>query len=506
VHSLEVDATIHPGRFRSKVVLIGSAPYLLLAGTLLGVFALIGLGWQYAHASKLNSSLLPMLLLALVMAPLLLLVLRLFLLRLPTPEGRYLAQIDAPKLFGVIDKMRKQLGGPAIHYVLLDERFNAGIVQRPRFGLLGGYANYLVLGLPYMLSMSPKETLSAIAHEYGHVCGRNGQLGAWIYRQRQTFNALCKQIDDKRDDNLVDSIVAKCLDLYMPYYNVYTFVMARQSEYDADCTAADIVGAKATAAGLIRADLLEHWMDEEFWPTLMHQASSRDKPMFLPFSALRTAFKASYEQWANKETLARAWREKSGLDNTHPALRERVEATGEYAKLPDCIDVSAADALLGGRTKMLVEEFDQLWWAHEKKQWRARFEHASRSTARLKELRGVALEKLNIQDLQELAILCAEHDKPDKTVLLHLLAQPGGPFARAEYEYGCLLLAGRDDKGLVHLANAARADRRWIEKSARVGCAFLVRYKDEFQAQQWWNGVFPKEVKEEEEDKDKAQA
>ncbi|PWF48766.1 M48 family metallopeptidase [Massilia glaciei] len=489
VHSLEVDATIHPGRFRGKVILLGSMAYLVLFGLLAALALLFWFAFEAARAADRAGSLIRLGLFALFMAPVFVVVLRMFFMRLPVPEGRVLLRADAPKLFGLIDKMRKQLKGPPIHHVLLDDEFNAAIFQRPRLGLFGGHTNYLILGLPYMLSMSPQEMAATVAHEYGHVCGNHGKVSAWIYRQRQTFTALYQQIGDGAGDNLVYGLLAGLLGKFMPYYSAHTFVLSRQNEYDADLTATELVGAKPNAAGLIRGELLGRWIDEEFWPTLLRQADTRDKPAFLPFSAMGTAFKAGYGQWATSETLARAWGEKSDLYDTHPALRERVEATGERCKLPACIDVSAAEALLGGRTRMLVDEFDQRWWQREKKEWRARFQYASRAQARLLELRRAPLDALKLQELQELAVLSAEFEQPDKVVLAHLLAQPGGPFPRAEYEYGCLLLAGRDDKGLGHLANAGAADARLRDKAARVGFSYLAKYGDERQAQQWCDRV-----------------
>ncbi|MDR2112444.1 MAG: hypothetical protein LBQ62_04985, partial [Candidatus Accumulibacter sp.] len=146
VKRLEVDATVSPGAYRSKVLLLSSAAYVVLFGMLLVIAALIYLGIRSAYMEQRMGALIRIGLFGLVMAPVFFVVLRMFFTRLAPPEGRPLTRAEAPKLFGVLDKMRKRLKGAPIHRVLIDDNFNAAIFQRPRWGLFGGHTNYLILG------------------------------------------------------------------------------------------------------------------------------------------------------------------------------------------------------------------------------------------------------------------------------------------------------------------------------------------------------------------------
>ncbi len=250
---------------------------------------------------------------------------------------------------------------------------------------------------------------------------------------------------------------------------------------------------------MTRGALLGPWIHEEFWPKLYSQADSAAKPVFLPFSAMRIAFKASYAQWATKERLDAAWSEKSGLSDTHPELRDRVEALGEAAAVPACVDVTSAEALLGETSKSIIDEFDRNWWEKEKKEWTSRYQHVSRSTQRLKELSAQPLTALKLTDLQEFAMLSAEFSEPAsaKPVLEHLLRQPNGPFPRADYHYGCILLNEGSERGLDHLSAAANADRYLIDASARAGYAYLLKKHGEYRARQWWEKIVPQDDEEE---------
>jgi hypothetical protein len=379
--------------------------------------------------------------------------------------------------------------------VLIDDSFNAAICQRPRWGLFGGHANYLMLGLPYLLGVSPKEMLATVAHEYGHVCGNHGKVSAWVYRQRLTFGALCDQVEHSAEDNWVYQGMARVLRKFMPYYDAYTFVLSRENEYEADRTATELAGSENNAKDLIRCALLGRWIEEAFWPKLYAQADSRDRPAFLPFDAMRTAFKASYADWASQERLDAAWSEPSGLHDTHPALRDRVEAIGKAAMLPACVEKTAADALLGAAAKGLIGEFDRRWWEREKDSWNARYQYATRSKARLRKLCELPLDGMKVQDLHERALLSAEFESPQtaKALLERLLRQSGGPFPKAAYHYGRILLAEGNARGIDHLTAAADADRHMREPAAHAGYAYLLEKHDEERAREWWDGIIYQE-------------
>ena len=190
IRQLEAEAEHSPAGFRNKVLLISSAAYIALALMLLVTLLVIYLGISTASGRGHTRQLIFTGLFALSMIPVYFVVLRMFFMRLEAPAGRELTRAEAPKLFEVLDKMRKKLKGPPIQRVVIDGEFNAAISQIPRFGLFGGHRNHLILGLPYLFGVTPKEMLATVAHEYGHLCGNHGKLGSWVYRQRRTFGAL----------------------------------------------------------------------------------------------------------------------------------------------------------------------------------------------------------------------------------------------------------------------------------------------------------------------------
>ncbi len=491
VRALEAESENSPAAFRAKVVLLSVAAYVALFVSLGLVGGLLYWGITDAYLHHRTRHLIMLGLVAVLMVPAFFVVIRMFFMRLSPPEGREIFREDAPRLFELLDKMRQKLRGPQIHHVLIFEDYNAAISQLPRFGLFGGHTNYLLLGLPYMLGVPPKEMFATIAHEYGHLCGDHGKMGAWVYRQRLTFIGLYEKLEKMQEASIAHGVMYSALKHFMPHYEAYTFVLSRQQEYEADKTATELTGAEHNASGLIRDELLARWIGKDFWPTFYKQAEALAAPAFYPYASMRTAFSASYETWATPTRLSEAWRAASDASDTHPCLRERVEAIGERAKLPPPVVSTAAEMLLGGFTKTLVEEFDRDWWKNEKGKWQSRHQYVARSK---QELAGFALrpmESLQLHELQQFALLKAEFDSPQaaKPVLEYLLGKPGGPFPKPAFFYGRILLNEGDARGLEFLEITATTDRNSVETVAEMGYYFLLEKRDEKAAQRWWDKI-----------------
>ena len=491
VQRLENESANAPRAFRTKVLLVSCAAHALLAVILLVILATLGFAvarWMH-HGMTVAGFFVGLTGVALL--PVAGILLREFLTPLPTPAGRPVTRSEAPVLFKMLDKMRAKLKGPRIDWVLVDTEYNAAIAQLPRWGLLGPNTNYLMLGLPFMFGQSTTELMATVAHEYGHLCGDHGKLHGWIYRQRRTMTALHERLEESETASVVHAVLARAMAAFMPYFNAYTFVLSRQDEYEADRASARLAGKDVAAASLVRSQLLSTWFHHDFWSTLYRQADTRERPVFMPYQSMSTAFRMSHEEWATRARLKEALAVPSQVADTHPCLRERLDALGQPASLPEPLAKHAAGTLLGRLAEHLANEFDQSWWSAEKKDWAERHRYVKRALQRLEALRDVSLSTLPLQDLQELARLKAEFETPRdaKPVLEYLLRQPGGPFPRAAYSLGCILLDEGDRSGLDYLAMAARSNRHLTNDAMHAGYTFLLAHSDAEYAQEWCDGV-----------------
>lgn len=486
VWSLQGEAQDAPGIFRLKVLGISLFAYLVLFGLL--TVLVLGLLMMFGAAS--HGRLMAKLIFVswvIVIAPILWLTLRMFFAPMPPPKGRKLEEAEAPALFEMISELRERLNGAPIHEVLVTNEFNAGIAQCPRFGLFGGYRNYLVLGLPLLYAVSAEELLAVLAHEYGHLSGNHSKMSGWIYRQRATFDVLYNHAQARRDNNWVNRLIAGMLDRFAPYYNAYTFVLSRQNEYEADAVSREIAGAEVGASALTRISLLANWLRANFWPKVYEQARQHAVPAIMPFVAMRKLVVVTMDEWATKERLGQVWKAESDIYDTHPCLRERVEALDQRPLLPGMVKTCAADALLGKFTLALAREFDETWWAGEKSKWQNYHTRYVRSSARIAELEQKPLDTLSAMDAQELALLLVEFRSlgAAKVVLQDLVGRPGERYPKPIYYFGRVLLDEGDARGLDYLEEAYRLSPSMGNDCAKAGFQWLCERQSIEAAERW---------------------
>lgn len=103
------------------------------------------------------------------------------------PKGLLLQRQQFPNLWSHIDELQVELKTPKIHRIIMIAEMNASISQIPRFGIFGPYKNTLTLGLELLLTLSPEQAKSVLAHEFAHLSGNHGKFSGWIYRVRLSW-------------------------------------------------------------------------------------------------------------------------------------------------------------------------------------------------------------------------------------------------------------------------------------------------------------------------------
>lgn len=203
---------------------------------------------------------------------------------LEKPRGLRITAEDAPLLFDALARIRQKVKGPRIHEVYLDDEFNAGISQLPRWGGLGGNVNRLIIGMPLLMAMDRQRILAVLAHEYGHLRGGHGKALAWIYRSRIGWARFNKGLERKQ--NVFMKPTVWFMRWYTPRLQAMTLALARQDEYEADAIAARILGREVVASSLIEFDLKSQWMSQEYWPDHWRRALVHAQPR-APLTRLR---------------------------------------------------------------------------------------------------------------------------------------------------------------------------------------------------------------------------
>ena len=412
VARLEESARLHPAAYRLRVIALalGGYAYLgLVIALLVALLALAIVSISYIKVWGVK--------LAIAIAILLWAVLKSFWIVFPAPGGIAISRREAPALFAMIDRLRSRLRSKRFHHVLITNDFNASVVQRPRLGAFGWHANYLCIGLPLMKSLTPGQLEAVLAHEFGHLAGGHGRLSNWIYRLRLTWYRLLAALQQRESLGLL--LFKPFFLRYAPYFEAYSFPLARANEYEADAAAARLASPRAVAEALTRVEVIARYLDEQFWPEVHRQADDVPQPAFAPFSAMGERLSRQID-----ETRAHGWLEvamarETTIDDTHPSLSDRLKSLGEAPRNVAPAPGAAADALLGAALGRITHEFDASWKAAIAESWERRHRAVREGRTRLAQLDAQAsgAAQLSVDEAFERAVLTEQFGAGDDDAL-----------------------------------------------------------------------------------------
>lgn len=490
---LEKRARERPGLYTASVAAIALLGFLilgvaigfslLLIGGFAGLVALIvkfgGAGGVAVLVAKLGKALFLLLIPAWMMLKS---TWTLLTTRYPAPEGRELKREEAPVLFDRLDDMRARMQGPRFHHVLVTDDMNAAVVQHPRFGLLGGHRNYLILGLPLLQVLTPDEAMAVVAHEYGHLAGQHGRFGAFIYRLRNAWGQMQEMADGWTDAG--SRLVARLFQWYAPFFNAYTFVLARQNEYEADRSAAELVGAEPAARALTRFNIASRFQQLHFWPQVQQRVRHQPAPPAAYSQMFAQAWRDELQPAQQQEFLTLALTRVTDHSDTHPALADRLRALGvDPAQVtpPAPASDAAASAWLGANLAAVQAVFDTEWSEAVAEQWQERHDYLQGQLKRLAELRAQDT-RTEDEDWELIKVTEEMEAESDILPLLDALLARNPEHASALYTRGRVKLEKEDEAGIADLEKVMSLDADATLPACNLIYGFLVE-RDEARAE-----------------------
>ncbi len=466
VGRLEARAKRDPKGYKARVLMMALLGNAYLAAAVLLIAVLVALAavsviWLKAAGVKL----------ALLLGLFLWVVLKALWVKIPPPQGTEIAERDAPALFAMIDELRQALRSPQFHHVLVTDDFNAGVVQAPRLGLFGWYRNYLLIGLPLMKGLTVQQFRAVLAHEFGHLSKGHGRLSNWIYRQRLRWSRLIAVLEENESAGML--LFRPFLRWYTPWFNAYSFPLARANEYEADATSARLASPKAAAEALTAVNVVGSYLDEKYWPQIYRKAGDVPQPAFSPFVGMGQEIAQGIDAESMTAWLTRAMACTTTVADTHPSLADRLGALDEQPRIAVPAAGAGADGLLGASRGRIEQAFDEQWRNRVAPSWQEKHAAVQQGRQRLAELdaRHTSGAELSPQEAYEHACLIESHrDDADAALArfreLHARV-PDDPVVL--FELGARLLARDDDSGCALLERAMQID----ENATLSGCRAL---------------------------------
>lgn len=462
---LEDDARRAPGAYRLRLAALALVGFLVLGGS---VVLALGMSVGLLVLLLAISPLLLIKLIKVIWIPLLFgwMILRALWVKFDPPEGHRLAPGEAPALVAEVERLRRATGAPRLDGIVIDSELNAGAMSLPRaLGLLG-QRHYLVLGLPLLRALSPEQMSAVIAHEFGHFGGGHARFAGWIYHVRVSWMRVLHALSMQQA--MLTGVFVRFFRWYAPYFNAYSFVLARDNEYQADATAARVVGAETMGASLVRTELSARHLHEDFWPDVQRSVSTREQPPARLYAEMAAGLVTA--RAADAERLQQALERRPGYDDTHPTLQQRLQALGAQPGLAPAPVVSAADAWLGPLLPDLEANFSAEWHAQVVERWGEEHAQSLEARTRLEALEAADGEGTRTPEQRLEYARLIESERPEVDALpLYLAALEAAPDdAYAHFRAGALLLERRQPGGAEHLRRAMALDASATEPACEL--------------------------------------
>jgi Zn-dependent protease with chaperone function len=397
------------------------------------------------------------------------------------PEGRVLTEAEAPALFALLEELRGKLQAGRFYRVVITGECNAGVMERPRLGLLGWPRHWLLLGLPLLESLTAPELRAVLAHEFAHLSRRHGRFNNWFYRLRRSWEQVFARLhfSSGRRKFSLRPLLLKFIDWFWPRFNAHAFVLSRADEYEADAVAADLAGPDNVATSLLRVELHSRLLEQKFWPDLWLQANRTSEIPENVFAQLRGALHAPPPAEA-AIWLEQAFRWTTSNVDTHPCLSERLRAVG---RLPDGVEHgrfpawpvqqprSAADDLLGPVLEQLRADVEVAWRKESLQNWSIRHARAAALNDRLARMDTSLPTGTDADGLWDKAeVMMKLEGESAAAPLLRQLLELSPEHVGANFIMGRHLLMENDPAGEAYLERAIALE----EDATSAACELLL--------------------------------
>jgi Zn-dependent protease with chaperone function len=329
----------------------------------------------------------------------------------PLPVGLQLSRKEFPELAQLVDRLARDIGVNNLKRIFLVPEFNASVVQIPKYGAFGFADNYLMIGLPLLQSVSPKQLIAILSHEFGHLSSNHSKFETWIYRLSIAYSKLLANSNSQNSSGAIFKIF---LNWYAPTLNAYSFVLRRRNEYQADHVAVKIAGASNTADALILIDVYALNLNEQFWSMVYQSVQAESTPPPDVFARLGNFVKTDIESSKAQELLERCLSEQTNYADTHPCLLDRLQAIGYTSKikLPLQTNQTAAEKYLGNSLTAVTQQLNDVWHQSVLPTWQERHQYIQASKSAMLQLQQKAQnDGLTADELLQLACWTGEFEQ-----------------------------------------------------------------------------------------------
>jgi Zn-dependent protease with chaperone function len=254
------------------------------------------------------------------------------------PPGRLLAREEAPRLFELVESARRVAGIGPVGEIRLTGTPNVGVTIVFRGGILYTRpVKVLLVGLPYLRSLTVPELESILLHEFGHFLGRDvrrGEQMATIEARIRNLRAGFEGRGSRGGGILLPLHLLRWLNpvylwvrAYGAFFSVATSSIRRRQELLADALAGETCGPLTYSRALLKAASTKRLFFRVASRRVLAAARGTGTPPANVFLEFRRGIRALTPD-DRRRALREAREAAEPARSTHPPLAERLERLG----------------------------------------------------------------------------------------------------------------------------------------------------------------------------------
>ena len=265
-----------------------------------------------------------------------------------------------PEIFKLVQEYQDHFKRPVIHRIVITKRYELDIIKVPKFPLPVWSMNTLVIGLPVLLSHTPKQFECMVARRMGQFSKQSNPVTNWVYQLRSVWRQYSFAFSKCKHP---DCYLLKWL--YGVYASLYTSASihaARKDELNADSSAMELF-THDDVCKMITADATYQWfLQEHYWPAIDKVAATKTKTPLTPYQNITNAIRTNFKEDKIKSFTDKVFQAEVKSKSPFPSLLQRLENVAHDAPLlvENTGDV-AASKYLGDSQKSVVNLIDTLW-------------------------------------------------------------------------------------------------------------------------------------------------
>ena len=281
-------------------------------------------------------------------------------IKLDPPVGLKVAEEKLPEIIKLVQQYQDHFKDLDIQRIVITTKYELDVVKIPKFALPIWSVNTMVIGLPVLLCLSPRQFECLLARRIGQFSKRNNPITNWVYQLRSIWMQYYIAYSQQKTP---DSYILKWLyGAYAFLYSGMSVHAARKDELNADSYAMELFGHEDVLE-MITADVTYQWyLKERYWPAINKIASVKTKPALTPYHNITAAILNNFKEEKIKSLTHKAFKSEINRKSPCASMLQRIENVGhDTPYLPENTGDVAAVKYLGESQKSVVNLIDTLW-------------------------------------------------------------------------------------------------------------------------------------------------